>query len=600
MPASNFVSQMSFKIDGKEPSEMLKGRVNEIVVDTSLYLPDMFSIQFDDHDRKCIDDKELAIGKTIEISAQPPNSGGYALLMKGEIIALEPDYIQDFMTFIIRGYDKSHRLHRGKKCKTFIKMSDSDIVEKIAGGCGVSVEVDKTGIIHEHVFQDNRTDMEFIHDRARRVGFYCYVENGKLFFKNPSTQGAAVELEWGKDLIDFQARLTSAGQVNSAEVHGWDVKTKAAIIGSKKTPTGTSTIAETNHGGNLAGSKLGLSEIKEIRHNRPVNTQSEADILAQSDLNEHCQAFFQADGRSRGNTAIRAGKTIKLKGLGERFSNDCMVTRAVHIYNISGYLTKFEINGYRSSNLKDILSGAQEDNVYGVVSGIVTDVKDPDGLSRVKVKYPAINDTLSSHWARFVSPMAGPQRGIQFIPEINDEVLVAFEYNDINKPYILGSLWNGVDKPPESNSKLINEGKVEKRIIKTRSGHVITFDDTAGKEQISIVDKAGQKFILDSTSGKEKIEVIDKTGRSKITLDASQQNVTIESAKDLTIKATGEIKIDGLTGVKINTNASMELKSVVQTKIESNMTTIQGNATAELKTAAGGKVAVNGPLVMLN
>lgn len=269
------------------------------------------------------------------------------------------------------------------------------------------------------------------------------------------------------------------------------------------------------------------------------------------------------------------------------------------------------------------MNGSEKDNVYGVVVGIVTDVKDPDDLARIKVKYPTINDQLVSHWARLATPMAGPQRGIQFIPEINDEVLVAFEYNDINRPYIIGGLWNGQDKPPETSNKLLSDkGEVQKRVIKSRSGHIITFDDTDKSEQISIIDKSGQKVVLDSapnkekielidksgqkvvldsSSGAEKIEVIDKTGRSKILMDAAKQSVSIESAMDLSIKATGKIQIDGQTGVTINSaGGNLDLKSNLQTNINGTQTSIQGTATAELKSGGGGKVVVVGPQVMLN
>ncbi len=478
-------------------------------------------------------------------------------------------------------------------------------------------------MVYEHVIQDNRTDMEFIHDRARRVGYLAYVENDKLVFHKSSPQSSSAVLEWGKNLTDFQARLTSAGQVNNSEVRGWDIKQKTAITGNKNSPIGTPTVAGENHGGKLASKAFGISSIAEVFNNYPVTNQSEADMLAQSTLNDRCQAFFQAEGTCWGNTAIRAGKQVEIKGVGTRFSGVYLITRAVHRYNIEGYTTEFEISGYHANTLRQLLNGSEKDNVYGVVVGIVTDVKDPDDLARIKVKYPTINDQLVSHWARLATPMAGPQRGIQFIPEINDEVLVAFEYNDINRPYIIGGLWNGQDKPPETSNKLLSDkGEVQKRVIKSRSGHIITFDDTDKSEQISIIDKSGQKVVLDSapnkekielidksgqkvvldsSSGAEKIEVIDKTGRSKILMDAAKQSVSIESAMDLSIKATGKIQIDGQTGVTINSaGGNLDLKSNLQTNINGTQTSIQGTATAELKSGGGGKVVVVGPQVMLN
>jgi phage protein D len=621
--AQDYQSQMYFKINGATPPDLLKKLVREIIVDTSLYLPDMFSIHFDDPSLSCVDSQDLDIGKSIEISVKAMGQDSKSLLMKGEIVAIEPEFTQDAgMTVVVRGYDKSHRLHRGKKCRSFVDKTDSDIVKEIADANGLDVSVDATSPVNEHVIQDNRTDMEFIHERARRVGYLSYVENGKLYFKKPSKPDSGTVLEWGKNLTDFQARLTSAGQVNNSEVHGWDVKNKSIITGNSSSPTGTPSVDGENHGGNLATKSLGVRDVKEIPNNQIVTNKSEADMLAQSLLDDRCQSFFQAEGNCWGNSAIRAGKQVEIKGAGKRFSGVYLITRAIHTFNFSGYSTSFEISGYHANTLTALLKDKEKESIYGVVLGVVTEVKDKDGLGRIKVKYPTINDQLASNWARLATPMAGPKRGIQFIPEINDEVLVAFEYNDINKPYVIGSLWNGKDEPPDAGAGLFNDkGEVQKRFIKTRSGHLITFDDTANKEQIAIMDKSGQKIVLDSSSnkekitlndkagqkvvldsstGSEKIEVVDKSG-SKILMDGVKRSVSIESAMDLTIKATGKIQIDGQMGVTINTAAgNLELKSNAQTTINGTMTTVQGTATAELKSGAGGKVTVTGPMVMLN
>ena len=121
----------------------------------------------------------------------------------------------------------------------------------------------------------------------------------------------------------------------------------------------------------------------------------------------------------------------------------------------------------------------QSNRVYGMVVGVVTNNKDPDALGRVKVKFPWLSDTDESHWARVVTPMAGGGRGFYFLPEVDDEVLVGFEHGDVGLPYVLGSLWNGKDKPPEKN----DDGKNNLRVIKSRSGHLIRLDDTDAKER---------------------------------------------------------------------------------------------------------------------
>ena len=121
-------------------------------------------------------------------------------------------------------------------------------------------------------------------------------------------------------------------------------------------------------------------------------------------------------------------------------------------------------------------------NIPGVVIGIVKSLDDPDGLGRVKLEYPWMaEESPESNWARIAAPMAGAERGFQFMPEEGDEVLVAFEQGEIRLPYIIGYLWNGEDKPPRDEAT--------QRTIKTVSGHVLEFDDTEGSEKISLLFK---------------------------------------------------------------------------------------------------------------
>jgi uncharacterized protein involved in type VI secretion and phage assembly len=126
--------------------------------------------------------------------------------------------------------------------------------------------------------------------------------------------------------------------------------------------------------------------------------------------------------------------------------------------------------------------------IYGVVVGIVTNNKDPLEMARVKVKLPALSDDYETQWARLVTPMAGNDRGLYYLPEVNDEVLVAFEDGIIERPFVLGAVWNGKDKPPESNS----DGQNNMRTMKSRSGHIIRLDDTAGPKRYTSSTRPGR------------------------------------------------------------------------------------------------------------
>jgi uncharacterized protein involved in type VI secretion and phage assembly len=188
---------------------------------------------------------------------------------------------------------------------------------------------------------------------------------------------------------------------------------------------------------------------------------------------------------------------------------------------------------------------------FGVVVGIVTNNQDPDKMHRVKVKFPWLADGQESWWARIASPMAGNGRGAYFLPEVDDEVLVAFEHGDVRFPYVVGSLWNGKDSPPTSN----DDGKNNIREIKSRSGHILRLDDK---------------------DGSEKVEIIDKTGGNSVTISTSDNSITIKCTGRMKLEANG-IEIKSQSDIKIEAQSTMEVKASATMDVEAQATmTIKG------------------------
>ena len=210
-------------------------------------------------------------------------------------------------------------------------------------------------------------------------------------------------------------------------------------------------------------------------------------------------------------------------------------------------------------SLDNILDQQNDNRIAGVVVGIVTNNQDPDGNGRVKVNFPWRGEEGESYWARVASLMAGNERGIVFYPEVNDEVLVTFEQGDINHPYIIGALWNGTDRPPETNS----DGNNNIRKIKSRSGHEIIFNDDSqgGQEKIEIHTNSGHQIVLDDSTGQEKIEIIDKTGNNKITIDSVQNSINMECAMQLTIKAN-IVEIEGTSSLTLKSSAILTIQGM--------------------------------------
>jgi uncharacterized protein involved in type VI secretion and phage assembly len=214
-------------------------------------------------------------------------------------------------------------------------------------------------------------------------------------------------------------------------------------------------------------------------------------------------------------------------------------------------------------SLADILDPSseaeeQKGKIQGVVIAVVTDNKDPEKMGRVKVTFPWRGDEGQSHWARVATFMSGNDMGGFFLPEVHDEVLVAFDRGDMDHPYIIGSLWNGEDKPPETN----DDGNNNIRKIKSRSGHEVIFNDDTSGAKIEINSSAGHKILLDDTSGGEKIEISDKTGGNKIVLDSSSNAINIESAMSLSIKSA-DVTVEGSASLTLKSSGNVTIQGAM-------------------------------------
>ena len=190
--------------------------------------------------------------------------------------------------------------------------------------------------------------------------------------------------------------------------------------------------------------------------------------------------------------------------------------------------------------------------VAGVATAIVSGNNDPEQLGRVKLRLPWRAQEFETDWVRIAMPMAGPDRGTYFLPEIGDEVLVAFDRDDIRYPYVLGALWSRTDKPPEKNA----DGKNAIRLVKTRAGHLLKFDDSENQGAILIQLTDGKKVEID-TDG---IKIDD--GANKIILDAKAGTISIEAKQSLSLKAP-KIAIEATATLDIKGGQSMSAQATM-------------------------------------
>lgn len=556
--SDEYAAKPAVQVDGVTLAEEFELRLERTVVDDHVFLPDMFALQFRDPDRDLLEKAGLEIGKSVRILAAPQGKEASDLLVSGEVTALEADFDESGSRTVVRGYDHSHRLHRGRRTETYRNVTDADIVRIVAQRAGLEVgHVDETATVHRHVSQPNLSDWGFLAARAREIGYAISVADGKLELRRPVEAGQAPEsgdltsedplqLVLGHDLLSFRPRLTSAEQVGEVAVRGWDAERKEVVVGTAQGATVSATLALDP--GDLA-SKFGDPSYVVV--DRPFSTQNEVDAAAKAFAEEIASAFAQAEGTARGNPKLKAGTAISIGLTGRTFEGLYTITSSQHVFDPAGYRTHLLVSGRHVRSLLALTtSGARNGTgsgepapIAGVVTAQVTSVSDSQDRGRVKVRFPWLSDTYESDWVRVVQLGAGKERGSVILPEVNDEVIVAFEHGDVRRPYVLGGLHNGVDIPKLGEGFVDRgTGEVRRRGFVSRKGHTLVFDDGSEGEGITLITGGdGLRITLDKSKA-----AIEVSSNGDVTIDADAE-VSI-NCRRLKLAAQSGIDIDGGSG----------------------------------------------------
>jgi uncharacterized protein involved in type VI secretion and phage assembly len=549
------LSEVQVTINGSTATKEFERDLLQITVENSLHLPDVATLVLYDTNLTWLDDERLDPGKTLTILLKAGNT--MQQVFDGEIVEIEPDFDQDVPRLTVRAFNKMHRLARGQHVRSFINVTDEDLIQQLAGEVGLQAEVAPTPLVYPYVFQNNESNLSFLQKRAASLGYLLYVKGDTLYCKAPGSDQRAQELTWQKDLYEFHPRLTTIQQVSSITARGWDPEAKNAIVAQQGTTSGVGapSVGQSTSGGVLAQQAFHI-DAQLLIADRPIRHSTQADQLVKAAINRQAGRFIEAEGACYGRPALVAGVFAKISKVGNRFSGSYFVTNSIHSYSVHhGYNTRFSVSGYDSTALLSLLWTDQRFPMPGLVIGLVTDNNDPEGQGRVKVKYPWLTEEHSSDWARVIAPGVGNQRGIEFLPEVNDEVLIGFEMGDIHFPYVLGGLWNGKDAVPEQVTSA--GGVIQKRVIYSRSKHKIILDDSEGGGGITIEDSSGNQIMLDTQMNKLTISVKGDAG--------------IQAQGNLTLEATGQIQIKGTAGVTLESQANVDVKGTGMVNVKGLM-----------------------------
>jgi phage protein D/phage baseplate assembly protein gpV len=566
-------NQLRVEVDGSPLADEIAQLLVSGVVDDDLNLPDLFSLSFRDGAREVIERGRFQIGAKVRLSVVSDDAPGGDPLLSGEVTALEVEHDPGGTLTIVRGYDQSHRLFRGQRSESYANVTYADVAVQVARRAGLQPgRIDATTPVHQHVSQGNQTDWQFLRGLAAEVGYEVAVVQGKLDFRRPARSAEApgsgdlasenpLQLSLGSNLLRLRAIVTAAEQVREVEVRGWDVASKRALIGSA--PAATSSASLPVEPAELAGKFNGD---RHVGVEVPYRSQAEVDAAATALAERVAGAFAELEGTARGNPKLRAGKPVSLGLVGEPFDGKYTPSSTRHVFDPEGgYTTAFTVSGRQQRSLRSLVageSGGPAPGLPGVVVAQVTDVRDPEQMGRVKLRFPWLSDDYVSDWARTSQPGAGSRRGAVVLPEVNDEVLVAFEWGDLRRPYVVGGLWNGVDPAPLGDRLVdASTGAVRRRGFVSKLGHcLVFFDDDADSGVAVLSADRGLRIALDASG--TTIHV------------ASSGKVEIEAATDVTVKAGGNLKLEA--------SASLELKG------------------AQVSISADGPVQLKGNPIQLN
>lgn len=565
----------------------------ELRIERALNMPARATLRFADPGYALLQGGTAALTTTIEVKGP----GGSDTLFSGIITGVGSEQREgEQPELVVVGHDKSYKLGLTSRVNTYIKMSASTIVNQLVSSSGLSATVGSSAssTTMEYVLQVD-TDLGMLGELARRCGADWWVDGKTLYFGKPSELTSArktVTLTLGDGLLSFSARAVPAPE--TVTVNGWDPVQQQAVTGQSSGASHgvmpTSTLASLANGtATFVSGALG------------ARSSAEAKTLSQALFDLRASAAVEASGTAAGNGTVAPGGKVTVKGAGP-LSGSYPVTAVEHVYRPRrGYVTRIRSGDRRPEGLGESARGNGAGMMgsivghYGVTAGVVSNIKDPTKLGRVKVTFPGLSPTKESGWARVVALGGGASYGAVFLPEVNDEVLVAFEDGDTRTPVVIGGLF-GKSKTIPTTLVNTDQGTVVKRELVSRLGHVVRFLDGTSTDKkaielaladgVNLVHLGSDKTLITVKSGNN---MSIKVGDTSITVAASNGALTIKAAT-ITIQATSQLKLAAPT-INVSADSALTLKG-------SASATLTGGGALTVK--ASGEVGISGAIVQIN
>ncbi|MFD5513075.1 VgrG-related protein [Streptomyces sp. NPDC127051] len=579
---------------GATLEELWAQRLVEAAVDTQTGRPARALLRFRDPEHRLLAAARIAVGAPLTVSVAAVRRQARVVLFDGEVTGLETEVDTDGTFTTVRATDRGHRLMRGRRVASYVDTTVAEVAENAAARHGLKtgrIEADHTRI--GHLAQPNLTDWELLSHLADQRGLRLAVVGSTLHMSRPAAASGAPEptsgadrspfvLEYGENLLTLRAAVSSEGQVAEVEARGWDPEGKAGL--SARADAGDSERLRLGTTPARLGTAFGGPSARLLLSGPGCTDARQMDAVARAVAAETAAAMAELDAELTGTPELRAGVPVALSGVGEPFTGKYTATSCRHTFDgEQGYRTWLRVGPLPPpvAPYPPPLTG------LGVAVGVVTDTKEPGQGQRgaVRLRLPWLSQDYVTDWVR-TTQWGGTGGGGVFVPEAGDEVLVGFEHGRLDRPYVLGGLYNGVDAPTEHGLPLIDAqtGRANRSSLASRTGdrlELLSAADgpqgvrlTTGDGRLTThLDRKETTIAFTAGEGERTVRIsLDARGDGTLTIDAGPAGSLVLKAGTVTVEAAGsgggELTLKG---------ATVTVESAGELRLAGAQTTITGN-----------------------
>ncbi|GAA2014193.1 VgrG-related protein [Catenulispora yoronensis] len=520
----------------------------ETHVDAEEGRPAVAELRFRDPGHRMLAGTRTGIGAPLRIWAATTAEPGKVQIFSGEVTRVACEYDNDDGTFtVVRAQDLGHRLTRGRRLDVWEGLTLREVVTKVARHGKLTVDqVHQGDTVYRRLVQPNITDWEFLRTLAGLHGAALTVQDERLSLREAAPAGRAPSpgqdsdrnpyvLRYGDNLLALDTSVEDLGPVRTVQVRGWNSEAKQALV----EPTGLTDSPQVAVGVKVADlARAWKGDVVTEVAGTGFALQEHLAPAARAFAEAAAADFAQLEATASGSPYLTVGAPVTLDGVGSPFTGRYTVTGVHHHFAEDGYRTTVSVATGRG----EPGAAVAQPSAYampGLAVALVVDVKEPEGRQSgaVKLRFPWLDDKYTSDWARTVQ-WGGVDGGGVISPSTGDEVLVGFEQGRLDRPYVLGGLYNGKDKPTANETALVSDdGKVNRRSLASRGGDRIELRD----------EKESAGVVLATGNGGITVELA-RNG-NKLTLTADE--ITL-SAKTIKLDATSEVSITGKQSVAIS------------------------------------------------